>query len=419
MKILKDLLAEKIKETKEKVERLKKEKGEKVVSEIRKIDILSGLRGIKSLICETSFVDPEKGLIIRGIPIAQLSEKLPEEVFWLLLTEDLPSENELKDFQNELAQRSEIPKYIWGFLKSLPKESHPMAMLSLAILALQKESNFAKKFQEGLKKDEFWLYTLQDCLDLIAKLPIIAAGIYQIKYKGSKLPKYETDKTWSENFVLNLEINNKNEFFDLVKLYLVLHCDHEGGNVSVNTARIVSSALADPYYAISAGLNGLAGPLHGLACQDSVNFLNKIKNHFQKIPEENDLRDYIKELLDQGNLIPGYGHAVLRQVDPRFTALLEFGKNYKVKTELFELVQLIYKVVPDLLKKQGKAKNPYPNVDAISGSLLYSYGLKELDYYTVFFALSRVLGISAQIVWDRALGLPIFRPKSVTLDQIL
>ena len=204
----------------------------------------------------------------------------------------------------------------------------------------------------------------------------------------------------------------------LMKLYFMLHCDHEGGNVSAFASHTVASALSDPYYAVSAGLNGLAGPLHGLANQECLRFVLSIRDEFNGLPNSEQLKEYCWNRLNNGQVIPGYGHAVLRCPDPRFSAFVKFGQNHIKNDDVFGIVDLLFKVVPDVLQKHGKAKNPWPNVDAASGALLYHYGLKEFNFYTVLFSISRSMGMISQMVWERALGIPITRPKSVTTDWI-
>jgi citrate synthase len=209
------------------------------------------------------------------------------------------------------------------------------------------------------------------------------------------------------------------EFKELIRLYLVLHSDHEGGNVSAHTTHLVGSALSDPYYALSAGMNGLAGPLHGLANQEVIRWIMEMREKLGGgVPTKEQVSQYVWDTLNAGKVIPGYGHAVLRQTDPRYTAQREFALKHLPDDEIFQIVSLLYEVVPGILKEHGKAKNPWPNVDAHSGCLLLYYGLKEYDFYTVLFGVSRALGVLASTIWSRALGLPIERPKSVTTEWI-
>jgi citrate synthase len=124
-------------------------------------------------------------------------------------------------------------------------------------------------------------------------------------------------------------------------------------------------------------------------------------------------------MLESGRVIPGYGHSILRVTDPRFTAFLEYGKRVMPEDPRFQVVMKLFKIVPQVLMEQGKAKNPWPNVDASSGALLQYFGVVEFDYYTLLFGVSRTLGLCSQLILDRAMGFPITRPKSVTLDWLV
>lgn len=110
-----------------------------------------------------------------------------------------------------------------------------------------------------------------------------------------------------------------------MRLYFVIHADHEGGNVSAHTTHLVGSALSDPYLSFSAGLNGLAGPLHGLANQECLRFLLEFKEAKGKNWNKESIKEFVHEVLSHGQVVPGYGHAVLRNTDPRFTLQLEFA----------------------------------------------------------------------------------------------
>lgn len=195
--------------------------------------------------------------------------------------------------------------------------------------------------------------------------------------------------------------------------------DHEGGNVSAHTTHLVGSALSDPYLSFAAGMNGLAGPLHGLANQEVLLWILKLQKDIGENPTEAKMKDFIWKTLKSGQVVPGYGHAVLRKTDPRYTCQREFAMKHLPDDPLFKLVSTIYTVVPPILTELGKVKNPWPNVDAHSGVLLQYYGLKEMNYYTVLFGVSRALGVLASLVWDRALGLPIERPKSLSTDALM
>ncbi len=412
--MLKEKLAKQFPQLKAEIGVFVKEHGDKEVSKVTLAQAYGGLRGVKGLICDTSEVPPDKGLIIRGIELKHLTEKLPEEILWLLLTGELPNEAELKDLQKDLIAREDVPQYVWNVLDAMPADSHPMAMFNTAILVMQKESKYAKRYSEGMKKDEYWDPTYEDALDIIAKLPAIGAYVYRKRF--NKGPRIESDKTaeWSKNYVHMLGLPDPNgEFSLLMRLYLTLHCDHEGGNVSAYTASTVSSALSDLYYSLSAGLNGLAGPLHGLANQECLGWVLDTMKKFGGAPSEEELTKYAEDTLASGKVVPGYGHAVLRITDPRFDAFLAFGKKYMPNDPVFQTVERVFNVVPKVLSQVQKIKDPWPNVDAGSGGLLYHYGLTEFSYYTVLFSISRALGICAQGVVARAMGYPITRPKSL------
>jgi citrate synthase len=203
-----------------------------------------------------------------------------------------------------------------------------------------------------------------------------------------------------------------------MRLYLTIHSDHEGGNVSAHATHLVGSALSDPYLSFAAGMNGLAGPLHGLANQEVLVFLEKFVAQVGLGATKEQTTDFCWKLLKSGVVIPGYGHAVLRKTDPRYTCQREFALKHLPNDKLFQLVSNLYEVVPGILTETGKVKNPWPNVDAHSGCLLQHFGMKEMNYYTVMFGVSRALGVMASLIWDRALGLPLERPKSYSTESL-
>ncbi|WP_372776385.1 citrate (Si)-synthase [Mangrovibacterium sp.] len=410
-------VSQRIKILNNELQEIYQEHSDDIVGEITLKNLLGGMRGMTSLVCNTSFVDPYKGLFISGYEIPDFQDKTPEEIFFLLVTGTFPDPSELDELNTELAQRATIPEFVWSMLRSLPKNIHPMTMFSMGILAMEGESVFKKKFEEGVNKDEYWLYTLEDSLNLIAKLPVLAAGIYRLLFMNGDIIDSTQDLNLTDNFTFRLGFNRHNpSFADLNRLYLVLHCDHEGGNVSAFTSRIVNSALSNIYYATSAGLNGLAGPLHGLANQECLHFITEIHDALGNKPSIDAVRNFVMATLDAGKIIPGYGHAVLRVTDPRFSAFMKFGDQYCSESPYLQTVKKLYEIVPPILKdyKDGKISNPWPNVDAISGSLLYHYGMTHYEFYTVMFGISRTLGFCAQNIIARGMQQPIIRPKSVT-----
>ena len=398
---------------------LAKANGEKKVSEVTVAQLLGGMRGVKGIMCDTSNVPQDKGLIIRGIPLADLVEKSPEETFYLLLTGELPNAPELEDFSSRLRLRKTVPSYVWDVLKALPKDTHPMVMLNTAILVLQRESIFAKMYEQGIKKDEYWKYTLEDALNIVAKLPGLAAAIYRLRFNKGPLLHPNPEQDLAGDFVHLMGLDSSpHEFYELAKLYMTSHADHEGGNVSAFTTLTVNSALSDLYYSMSAGFDGLAGPLHGLANQEVVKWILETMKLFGGYPTREQIAQYAHETLSSGKVIPGYGHAVLRVVDPRFIAFMNFGKKYCANEPLFQTVEHVFETVPGILQTIHKIKDPWPNIDAISGSIIYHYGIKEFSFYTVLFAMARGIGVAAQAVINRAMQYPIVRPKSVTTEWL-
>ncbi len=417
MSLLKEKLAAKIPVWREEIRGIVKEHGDTKISDVSITQAYGGMRGVKGMVCDTSEVPPDKGLRIRDIPIGDLTDKLPEEIFFLLCTGELPNADELKDLQKEYSEKGEVPQYVWDVLKAMPKDSHPMCMLDTGILVMERESIYRQRYTEGMTKMEYWEPTLEDSMNLLAKLPALAAGVYRMRFeKGARIP-YDKNLDWGGNYAKMLGVDDlSGKFADLIRLYLTLHSDHEGGNVSAHTCHCVGSALSDAYYAVSAGLNGLAGPLHGLANQECLGWILQVNEKFGGVPSDEQLRQFAWDTLNSGKVIPGYGHAVLRVTDPRFSAFIAFGKNYCMSSEAVQTVVKVYDVVPGVLKEHGKAKNPWPNVDAGSGALLFHYGLTEFPYYTVLFSVSRAMGMCSQLVVNRAIGTAIERPKSVTTE---
>jgi citrate synthase len=417
MATLKETLAKKIPPLRDEIKAFVKEHADKKISEVSVAQAYGGMRGVKALVCDTSVVPPDKGLIIRGKPIADLKNELPEAVFYLLVTGEMPDKAAVQALTKDLKTRSQVPDYVWKVLEAMPKDSHPMVMFSLGILAMEKESVFRQKYTEGMPKTDYWDPTLEDCLNLIAKLPTLAAGIYRMRFnKGARIEP-DPNLDWAGDYARMLGVEDATgEFANLMRLYLVLHSDHEGGNVSAHTCHCVGSALSDPYYAVSAGLNGLAGPLHGLANQECLRWVIMVKEKFGGVPTDDQVRQFAWDTLKSGQVIPGYGHAVLRVTDPRYAAFNEFGRRVCADDDLFQIVDKVYNVIPGVLKEHGKAKDPWPNVDAASGCLLYHFGITEFQYYTVLFGVSRALGMCSQLIVSRALGEAIERPKSVTTE---
>jgi citrate synthase len=426
---LKAVLAERISIEQENVKNFRKEYGNTKIGEVTVDMAYGGMRGIKGLVCETSVLDSDEGIRFRGFSIPECQELLPraipkgepipEGLFWLLVTGDVPSDEQAQALSKEWASRADLPAHVVSMLNNFPSNLHPMSQFSAAITALNSESKFARAYSEGIHKSKYWEVVYEDAMDLIAKLPPVAATIYRNLYRdGTAIPPIQPNKDWSGNFCSMLGYEDP-KFAELMRLYLTIHSDHEGGNVSAHATHLVGSALADPYLSFAAGMNGLAGPLHGLANQEVLVFLTKVGKEIGMDASEEKLKEFMRNLLKSGQVVPGYGHAVLRKTDPRYTCQREFALKHLPNDPMFKLVSNIYKVAPGILQETGKVKNPWPNVDAHSGCLLQHYGMKEMNYYTVLFGVSRALGVMSSLIWDRALGLPLERPKSMSTPGLM
>lgn len=403
-----------------------KENGNQVIGSYTIEQVYSGMKGMIGMVTETSKLDPEEGIRFRGYSIPELREKLPkatgdseplpEGIFYLMLMGELPTEDDVLQVSNIWARRSNVPKFVFDMLDSLPLNLHPMTQFSMAIMALQKESVFAAAYRKGLNKKEYWDPMYEDVMNLIARLPRIAAYIYRRTYKNNVHIEPDPKLDWGGNFAHMLGYDDY-DMKRLMRLYLTIHVDHEGGNVSAHTTHLVGSALSDAYLSFAAGMNGLAGPLHGLANQEVIRWILDLRNYYDgAVPTKEQIQDYVMKTMEDGKVVPGYGHAVLRKTDPRFIAQMEFAKKYIPEDVNCRIVHQVYEVVPPILGNIKKIKNPWPNVDAHSGALLMHYGMDEYDFYTVLFGVSRALGVLASLLWDRALGHPIERPGSVTTE---
>jgi len=411
------------------IKQLAAEHGDKVIGQVTIGSVLSGMKGVVSLLTETSKLDPEEGIRFRGYSIPELREKLPklnpegeplpEGLFYLMLLDEMPTLDDANLLSKDWARRSEVPSHVFKVIDALPLDARPMLQFTAAILALATESKFLKAYDEGINKKDLWDPTYEDTMDLIARLPRIAAYIYRRMYHNNKHIEPDPSIDWAGNFAHMMGYSSE-EVKRMMRLYLFLHADHEGGNVSAHATHLVGTAFSNPYYSFAAGMTGLAGPLHGFANQEVLRWvINMIKEIGAVCEEREKIQEYVIKMVEEGKVIPGYGHAVLRKTDPRFTALHEFGQKYLPDNPLFITITCLYEVVPNVLGSIGKIKNPWPNVDAGSGVILYHYGIKEIDFYTVLFGVSRALGVLSQLILDRAFGLPLERPKSQNLQWFI
>lgn len=425
---LKKKFKEKASDLLQEMKELLKEHGDTKVDEVVLSQVFGGARNIKMMIWETSQLDAYEGIRFRGYSIPQLREKLPkgstgkeplpEGLFWLMLVGEIPTEEEVQWLSEQWKQRCNVPEHTFKVLDSLSPDTHPMTQFVIAVNSMQTKSIFAKRYDEGFSKTEYWDATYEDAMNLIACLPRVAAYIYRRTYHNGVHIQPDASLDWGANYAHMLGIEG-DDFKNLMRLYLTIHADHEGGNASAHAAHLVGSTLSDPYLSFAAGINALAGPLHGLANQEVIKWIfNMVDELGTRKPTKEQIVEYVHQTLEAGQVIPGYGHAVLRQPDPRFIAQKNFAERYIKDDDFVNIVWKIYEVVPGILESLGKVKNPWPNVDAHSGALLVHYGLVEETYYTVLFGVSRALGVLAAQCWARALGFPLERPKSLTTEWV-
>lgn len=405
----------------------KKEHSETVIGEVTVGAVMGGMRGLPGMMYETSKLHAENGIGYRGHSLYDVQkngpttipggEPIPEGVLWLLLTGEFPNESEMKAFKEDLFKRGELTAEQEKSILSFPKEMHAMSQLSAGMLMCQPASHFAKAYQNGVHKSKYWEATYEDALDVCAKVSRVAALIFHNKYGSGPMPARDGALDYGANYANQLGFKDE-KFWELMRLYITIHADHEGGNVSAHACHLVGSALSDPYLSFSAGMNGLAGPLHGLANQECLSFLLAFKEKYGENWTRDDIKTHVANQLGSGKVVPGYGHAVLRKTDPRFMLELEFAEKNIKDDNLVSLVRACYETIPDLLAATGKIKNPWPNVDCGSGALLMHYGMTQHDYYTVLFGVSRAFGVMPAQVWSRALGMPIERPNSFDLEHL-
>lgn len=377
-----------------------------VLFEITKDNLETGLRGYPCGYCTTSFVDPVKGVTYVGRPVDEIVHWGPEKIIHFLYTGKEGSEKEVNSFKQELAKRSTCSPEMLKYIRQLPRKGHPMKLLCAAVLIAG--------MYEGTNDYN------EDCLNLIAKMPEIVATVINYHAGWGDTPPSKPEIGYMENFAQMLNVPNKNphQLTEALKLFNILHYDHGGGNLSTFVGKATASGLEDMYGSIVSALAALAGPRHGKANQDCLEFVeNMMKEIGTQITPEN-VEKFIRKKLDNNELVFGFGHAVLRVEDPRATVFYDYAQKNYHNQPLVQITALLRNVGPKVLKENPKISNPYPNVDAISGTVLSVAGFPYPEYFTILFSLSRIVGIAFQIVYERCQardgkGTPIVRPKYI------
>lgn len=375
-----------------------------VLMEITKEHLETGLRGYPCGYCTTSTVDPVKGLFYVGTPITELAWWRPEEVIYLLYYGNKGTAEEVKAFSEELGKRSTCNPETIKHIRLLPRKGHPMELFCAALL-------ICGMFESTGDYRE-------DCLNLIAKIPELTAAVINHHAGWGENRPSKPDLGYIENFTQMLRVPNANqeELVEAFRLFNILHYDHGGGNLSTFIGKAVASSLEDMYGSINAAMAALAGPRHGKANQDCLDFVKEILQQAGENASASQIESLLRSRLAANQLVFGFGHAVLRVEDPRATIFYDVAAKKYADQPLVKIASLLRSEGTKVLKENPKISNPYPNVDAMSGTLLTAAGFPYPDYYTVLFGMSRAVGISIQIVYERCearggKGTPIVRPK--------
>ena len=377
----------------------------KVLFEITESQLETGMRGYPVGYCVTSFVDPQKGLQYCGKPIGEIARWKPQEAIYLLYHGREGSHEEITAFYDELKQRCCCTRAVVDQIYQLPRLGHPMKLFSAALLFLEMHE----------KTGDYQA----DCLNVIAKLPHLVACLINHHAGWGPTEKPDLGLGYMEAFTEILNVPNKTPFLaEALKFFNVLHYDHGGGNLSTFTGKAVASGLEGMMGALSAAMCGLSGPRHGSANQVTLEFVKKVYDEVGDKATEETVEQYIRNLLKNNQLVFGFGHAVLRVEDPRASVLYDFIQEHNPDHPLVKIALLLREAGPKVLKENPKIANPYPNVDAVSGTMLTAAGFEYPQYYTVLFGLARCVGIAIQIVYERieargGKGTPIVRPKYI------
>jgi len=377
---------------------------EGVLFEITKDQLDTGLRGVPVGYCVTSSVDPVKGLTYVGRPIAELSDYEPVEIIYLLYYGEMGSKEQIKKFQQELNGRAHLLPETIRHIEMLPRKGHPMDVFSAALLVVG--------MFEGV--DDY----REDCLNVIAKLPLIAAVVINSHAGWGPTPPSKPELGYMENFVHMLKFPGERteQLTEVMRLFDITHFDHSGGNLSTFIGKAVSSGLEHMWGSLSAAMLALAGPRHGRANQDCLEFVHEVLETVGESAKPADVEALIRKKLENKELVFGFGHAVLRVEDPRATLFYEYAKKHFSSDPLVRVAEMLRTEGSKVLKENPKVSDPYPNIDAISGTVIGAAGFNYPEYFTVLFGLSRCVGIAIQIVYDRleareGKGTPIIRPK--------
>jgi len=355
-----------------------------------------GLEGVpvtNSRICE---IDGTEGkLNYRGYPISELAQKSSFlETAFLLIWGELPTENELQKFKDDVQMHRRVSFRIRDMLKCFPESGHPMDALQASAASL------GLFYSRRAIDDPKYIYDA--VVRLIAKIPTMVAAFEQIR-KGDDPIQPQDDLPYSSNFLYMLTEREPHPLSARVfDRCLILHAEHSL-NASTFSARVTASTLTDPYAVVASAVGTLAGPLHGGANEDVIAMLQEIK-----LPDK--ASAFLDEAIAKKRKIMGFGHREYRVKDPRATILQEFAEELFSEFGKDEMYEVAKALEQEAISRLGP-KGIYPNVDFYSGLVYRKLGIPR-DLFTPVFAISRVAGWLAH--WREQLGANrIFRPSQI------
>jgi len=355
-----------------------------------------GLEGVpvtNSGICEINGIEGK--LNYRGYPISELAQKSSFlETAFLLIWGELPTENELHKFEEDVQMHRRVSFRIRDMLKCFPESGHPMDALQASAASL------GLFYSRRAIDDPKYIYDA--VVRLIAKIPTMVAAFEQIR-KGDDPIQPQDDLPYSSNFLYMLTEREPDPLAARVfDRCLILHAEHSL-NASTFSARVTASTLTDPYAVVASAVGTLAGPLHGGANEDVIAMLEEIG-----IPDK--ASSFLNEAIDKKRKIMGFGHREYRVKDPRATILQDFAEELFSEFGKDEMYEVAKTLEEEAISRLGP-KGIFPNVDFYSGLVYRKLGIPR-DLFTPVFAISRVAGWLAH--WREQLGANrIFRPSQI------
>jgi citrate synthase len=361
-----------------------------------------GLEDVPAAKSAVSFLDGKKArLEYRGIPVEVLAkESCFEEVAWLLIKGDLPTQKQLAEFDHDLRQRRAVHYRLKDLVKCLPADGHPMDALHATVAALGMFYP-CKTVADPAKN---WDATLR----LIAAMPTLVTAFARAR-RGEEILEPRADLDHAANFYYMLTGKEPTPATrKVLDACLILHAEHTM-NASTFTARVTGSTLANPYHVIGAAIGSLAGPLHGGANEEVLHQLAEIGS-----PEN--VKPWLdaKRTADPKFKVMGLGHRVYKVKDGRATVVQEVAEQAFAETsrpKTYEIALALEKYCEGIYGPKGI----YPNVDFYSGVVYQSLGI-PVDVFTPIFAIARVSGWLAH--WhEQLIGNRIFRPEQISVGK--